>query len=61
MYPGNVKFMREAYDDATKEPFGYIFIDLKPATEEQLRLRTHIFPEEYPTVVYIPKSVSKRK
>jgi hypothetical protein len=61
MYPGNVRFLGEAYEDATKEPYGYIFIDLKPSTDEQLRLRTHIFPEEYPTVVYIPKSVSKRK
>lgn len=40
MYPGNVKFMREAYENATKQPFGYLFIDLKPGTEEQLRLRT---------------------
>ncbi len=61
MYPGNVKFMREAYEDATKKPFGYIFIDLKPGTQEELRLRTHIFQDEQPTVVYIPKTGSKRK
>lgn len=55
MYPGRSKFMREAYEDATKEPYGYLFIDLKPATPNELRLRARIFPDESPSVVYLPK------
>ena len=61
MYPGNVKFMREAYEDATKEPYGYLFVDLRPDTVEQLRLRTRIFPDEQPSIVYVPKTGSNRK
>ena len=46
MYPGNTKFMVEAYRDATSTPYGYLLVDLKPQTVEQLRLRTNIFPDE---------------
>ena len=54
MYPGRVKFFQEAYEDATKEKYGYLFIDLKTDTPDELRLRTQIFPGERP-IVYVPK------
>ena len=54
MYPRKTKYMMEAYRDATSIPYGYLLIDLKPDTEESLRLRTNIFPGEYP-IVYVPK------
>jgi len=46
MYPGNSKFMVEAFKDATSGPYGYLLIDMKPYTEETYRLRTNIFPGE---------------
>ena len=46
MYPGNVKFMQEAFNDATAKPYGYLLCDLKPDTPEDFRLRTNIFPGE---------------
>ena len=46
MYPGNVKHLRESYEDATSKPYGYLLIDLKPDTPDTLRLRTDIFPGE---------------
>ena len=52
MYPGNTKFMREAFADATAAPYSYLLIDLKPTTPEELRLRASIFPGEN-QVVYI--------
>ena len=54
MYPGNTKFMVEAYRDATSKPFGYLLIDLKPQTDERIRLRTNIFPGEV-NYVYVKK------
>ena len=42
MYPNLFKFAIEAYADATKVPYGYILIDLKPDQDEQCRLRTNI-------------------
>jgi hypothetical protein len=54
MYPGKSKFLIEAYHDATSTPFSYLLIDLKPDTEDKLRVRSNIFPEET-TYVYVPK------
>ena len=46
MYPCKVKFVQESFEKATKVPHGYLVIDLKQETPEQLRLRTSIFPYE---------------
>ena len=56
MFPGNGKFLQEAYADATKEPFGYLLVDLRQSTPEHMRLRTSIFPDET-QYVYIPKKL----
>lgn len=53
--PDNSKFVEEAYRDATKEPYGYIMIDLKQNTNDLCRFKTKIFPFNVNTVVYIPK------
>ena len=44
MYPGRVKFVQEAFKDATSVPYGYLLGDLKQDTPEDMRLRTAIFP-----------------
>ena len=54
MYPGNAKFLIEAFGDATSKPYGYLLIDLKPDTEERLRIRTNIFKGET-QIVYVRK------
>ena len=46
MFCGNSKFMVEAYKDSTEQAHGYLFIDAKQETPEELRLRTNIFPGE---------------
>jgi hypothetical protein len=55
MYPGKSKFVVEAYKDATKNPFGYLLIDLRPETDESYRLRTNIFPDDGRQYAYVPK------
>ena len=45
MYPGRVKFVQEAFKDATSVPYGYLLVDLKQDTPEDMRLRTTIFPD----------------
>ena len=54
MYPGNTKFLEEAYQDATKDAYGYLFLDLKPDTQEEFRVRTGILPSDLP-IVYMFK------
>ena len=46
MYPGNVKYLKSSYEDATNKHYGYLLVDLKPETSDPLRLRTDIFPGE---------------
>ena len=46
IYPGNTKFMQEAFQDATAKPYGYLLCDLKPDTPDDFRLRTNLFPDE---------------
>ena len=40
MYPGRGKFVQEAFKDATSVPYGYLLVDLKQDTPEDMRLRT---------------------
>ena len=54
MYPRQTAMFMEAYEDSTKEKYGYLFIDMSPHSNNEYRLRTKIFPGE-DTIVYIPK------
>lgn len=54
MYPGKNKFLQESFRDATSKPFGYLVIDLKQTTPEELRVRTDVFREDT-TLVYLQK------
>ena len=55
MYLGRVKFVQEAFADATSTPYGYILVNLKQDTPEDLRLRTSILPDDAVQYVYMPK------
>jgi len=54
MYPNKSAFAVEAYKDATREPYSYLFVDLWPEHNEDLQLRTNVFPDET-GYVYVPK------
>ena len=46
MYPKRSQFAVEAYKDATREPYSYLLVDLRPKQDDDLRLRTNIFSGE---------------
>ena len=52
--PGNTRAVHDAFKDATSSPFGYLFLDFKATTPEELRLRTNIFPDQT-QIVYLTK------
>ena len=54
MFPGKGKLLTQVYNDVMKERYAYLIIDSSPHSESKYRLRTHIFPGEYP-IVYVPK------
>lgn len=49
MFPGNSRFLPEALKQPTVQPFSYLFIDLKPTTDERLRVCNDIFSDEHCT------------
>ena len=55
MYPGEVDYVKDAFRKATEEAHGYLLVDLKQCTPDELRLRSHIFPGEIQRV-YIRRS-----
>ena len=52
MYPKNSKFLVDSFEDATRAPHSYIFLNLTQACPNYLRVCSNIFPEE-DTEVYI--------
>ena len=55
MYPGCVKFVQDAFKDATSVPYVYLLVDLKQDTPEDMRLRIIILPDDTVQYVYVPK------
>jgi hypothetical protein len=53
MFPGDTKFLNECFTDATSEPHGYLYLDFKQNTPENLRVRTKIL--ENNPVIYLKK------
>ena len=48
----SIKAFQSAYEDATKKPYSYFFIDLKPDTPEEIRLLSNVLGEEKYITVY---------
>ena len=53
-----VKFLKQCYQLATKEPFGHLLIDLDPKTSDCLRYCSNI-TEPGPTVFHLPSDKAK--
>ncbi len=53
MFPNKWRQFIKAYENATEKPYGYLVVDFRQETEENLRLRTSIFPsDEENTEIY---------
>jgi hypothetical protein len=50
--PGKVAYFRDSYEKATSRRYGYLLIDFSPDTDKKYQLRTRIFPDEAPTIVF---------
>lgn len=63
LYPTNMKFLTEAYNDATINQYSYIKIDLTSSTPDKYRIQARITPEEISSninqnvspIIYQPK------
>jgi len=54
LYPEKPHFLVGAFKDATTSPHSYLLLDMRPETDEQLRVRANIFPGDQ-QVVYQPR------
>jgi hypothetical protein len=45
-HPNNAGFFMSAYEQASFPPHGYLIVDFKQDTPENLRLRTRVIPNE---------------
>ena len=46
MYPKSPNFLIECYLDAVQKPYGYLFIDCHPKSDERLQVQSGILPNE---------------
>ena len=46
LFAGKTKYFQEVYEDSTRLPYSYLFIDLRSETPEEMRLRTNILPHQ---------------
>ena len=60
MYPGRSSCFTAAYEDATKDAYGYLLLDFQNTTSEQLRVRTGLFPDENLFAYQFPKSIKEK-
>lgn len=59
--PSNWRWIVDAYYEATKRPYSYLFIDNHQKTCEEIRIRSNILPSEGYPIVWVPmKELSKR-
>lgn len=40
-YPGQSSYFKDAYQKATSKTYGYLLVDMNPASEDRYRLQTH--------------------
>ena len=60
MLPSKPKFLQAAYEEETKDPKGYLFLDFHPNSTESARVRGNIFPYdllEHLCCLYLPKDM----
>jgi len=53
--PGNTTYVIQAFNEATKTPYSYLMLDFTQESPACLKLRSHIFPDEFPYTVYLEK------
>ena len=64
MFPSKPKFLQAAYEEETKDPYRYLFLDFHPSSPEFTRVHGNIFPYdllEDPCCLYPQKTCKYRR
>ena len=54
VYPEHSQCLYDSYRNVTSRPHGYFTLDFAQDTDDRLRFRTNVFPDEGPLAVYAP-------
>lgn len=54
VHPQDSEILYKCYLEATERPHGYLILDFAQDTDDRLRYRTNVFPDEYPPIIYMP-------
>ena len=58
MFPETPHFLTKTYKNAVSRAHGYLLLDLRQETADDLRVRSNILPNEFPIIVY--KQIGRR-
>ena len=61
MYPKNTNFLSNVYSKSTKRPHGYVFIDLRQETDDNVRIRSHVLQKDFPMRIYKQEPHPKKR
>ena len=53
LMPSRVTFFMDSYKKATSKEWGYLLVDIHPSSDPAYELRTRIFPDDEPLIVYV--------
>jgi hypothetical protein len=54
VHPEDSDSLYESYLEATERAHGNLILDFAQDTDDLLRYRTNVFPDEYPPIIYMP-------
>lgn len=55
-YAPGKKWIQKAYEEATSKPYSYFMIDTSQNADDEIRLRSNIYPNEFPMKIYTEES-----
>jgi hypothetical protein len=56
LMPGRSPYFTDSYKKATSNAWGYLVIDIHPHSDSMFELRTWIFPDDQPLIVFVDPS-----
>jgi len=54
VHPEDNDSLYKSYLEATERAHGYLILDFAQGTDDCLRYRSNVFPDEYPPIIYMP-------
>ena len=54
VHPEESDSLYKSYLEVTERAHGYLILDFAQDTDDRLRYRTNVFPDEYPPIIYMP-------